>query len=241
MLQFLNTTFNDTVKVAEDAKFVECVFAALGANKKDTNTPGLKINGSAKADIDTCTFKNTGYNALSITTSGDVAVENCVFECGNVYNPIEGTVSTGSAVNKVLIKGNTFNGSCGNNFMSFYKMADGAEVNIENNRITGAMTNNNVVRLSNPDNVEATFNVKNLSYIYAGGEPDEYTGFLLCQDFTAKSGKPEDFSKYSVNLTDIMLDNVKIVEKPAVGSLFYVYQDGAGIITGTNDPTITLK
>lgn len=243
MIQFLNATFNETVKVGgnEEAKFIGCKFIAKGSSTKDHSTPGLLVKDSAKVEIQESEFNSMGYNALSIQTGNEVNVHDCTFECDSVYNPIEGTVSGASSVKNANIVNNTFNGSCGNNFISFYKMEDKAVVNIEGNVITGAKTNNNILRLSNPDNVTATFNVTNNSYIYVGGEADDYTGFMLCQDFTAKSGNPEDFSMYNVNIENLVCNDTKVIEEPVVGSLYYVYQDGVGIITGTNDPIITLK
>ena len=70
-----------------------------------------------------------------------------------------------------------------------------------------------------------------------------YTSFLLCQDYTNKDGKKQDFS-----ILDVTLENVKcngaVVSKDgaAKGSIFYVYDDVAGIITGEgNDPHVVAK
>jgi hypothetical protein len=54
------------------------------------------------------------------------------------------------------------------------------------------------------------------------GQADEWTGFILCQDYTNRSGVKQDFSKYQVNI-----DNLT---RPEEGSLIYVYEDGQGII-----------
>ena len=63
---------------------------------------------------------------------------------------------------------------------------------------------------------------------------------IICQDYTNQNGNKQDFSKYTVVLKNVLC-NGEILESdkaPIKGCLYYVYEDGANLITGTNDPVI---
>lgn len=240
MLQVVNCTFNQTVTASADVKFDNCTFAAQGTNKKDTSSLGLKIVGDANAEVSNSKFENQGYSAIGIQTSGSVNISNNIFDCSKVYNPVEGTVTAGAAVGEVNISNNIFDGVCGNNYLNFYKMEDGAVVTIEGNKFTTVSPDSEVLRLSNVDNTSATFNVNNNSYTFVDATEGDYTAFILCQDFTNKQGKKQDFSKYTVNINNLECNAQKVVEKPVQGKMFVVYEDGKGIITD-NDPVVIVK
>lgn len=243
MSNLVNCTFNDTVVVNTDTVFDNCVFAVKGSGKKDNTTPGVKVVGDANLTVRNSVFKSTGYQAAMIGTSGKVVLEDNVFNCEGNYNPIEGTVSAGSASNDVTIKNNIFNGVCGNNYINFYKMQDGAIVNIEGNQFTGVSVDSEILRLSNVDNTSATFNVVNNNYTFNDGVATDYTSFIMCQDFTAKNDNPQDFTKYTINIENLECNAQKVTEnKVPFGKLLFVYQDGKGILAdGENTPTVNLK
>lgn len=208
-------------------KFEGCTFSAAGANKKD-KVYGLTINGAEDVTINACVFDGTGYSAILNKGTGALTVDHSEFHCDNIYNPIEGsqTVDNGN----VTVDSCTFTGVPGNNFISFYQVAEGSVHAIKNCKFAGA-TNNNVVRLSNRNNAAAIFNIDDCSYEYVSGNINEYSGFMLCQDYTNIKGVFEDFSKYTVNINNLT--------RPEEGSLVYVYEDGVGIIV-TNYPAVTL-
>lgn len=208
-------------------KFEDCTFSAAGADKK-AKVFGLTVVGSEDVSIKNCTFNGTGYAAILNNGTGALTVEGTEFHCDNIYNPIEGsqTVDNGN----VTVDSCTFTGVPGNNFISFYQVAEGSVHAIKNCKFAGA-TNNNVVRLSNRNNAAAIFNIDDCSYEYVSGNINEYSGFMLCQDYTNIKGVFEDFSKYTVNINNLT--------RPEEGSLVYVYEDGAGIIV-SNYPAVTL-
>lgn len=216
------------------------IFNAQGANNKD-KVYGISIKGIEDVVISGCTFENTGYSAILNNGTGSVTVEGCTFECGTMYNPIEGSQAVDNG--DVTVTGCTFNGAPGNNYINFYQVADGSTHVVED--CTFAPTvDNNTIRLSNRNNAEAKFIVKDCDITYAEGDVTEYTNIVLCQDYTSKTGKPQDFTKYSVELNNVTCDGVKVSkdEAPAKGGIFYVYEDGKGIITGQdNDPVISIR
>ena len=236
----LNSIFKDKVVVNSDECFNGCKFIS-GTTAKEKGVHGLTINGSAHVDVQNCEFANKGYSAIYMNSTGIINIENNKFDCTGVYNPIEGGSSASNAkLVEVNIKGNVFDGQCGNNYINFYHMEDGAIVNIEDNLVDNASSESEILRLSNLSSAEAVFNVKNNNYRFADSNETDYTAFIMCQDYTAKSGKPQDFSKYVVNIEGLKCNNAKVEEKPVQGKLFFVYQDGAGIIE-TNDPQIILR
>lgn len=208
-------------------KFEGCTFSAAGANKKD-KVYGLTINGAEDVTINNCVFDGTGYSAILNKGTGALTVDHSEFHCDNIYNPIEGGQTTDNG--NVTVTDCIFDGVPGNNFISFYQVADESVHIIKNCKFAGA-TNNNVIRLSNKTNSTAIFNVINCSYKYVSGVANDYTGFILCQDYTNRNGVKQDFSKYTVNITNLT--------RPEEGSLVYVYEDGADIIV-SNYPAVTV-
>lgn len=208
-------------------KFENCIFSAAGANKT-AKVYGLTINGAEDVVIKNCDFNGTGYAAILNKGTGTLTVEDSEFECGNLKNPIEGSQAENNG--NVTIDGCNFTGVPGNNFINFYQVADGSVHTIKNCKFAGS-TFNNVIRLSNKNNAEATFNISDCSYKFVSGTANEWTGFILCQDYTNASGTKQDFSKYHINI-----DNLT---RPEEGSLLYVYEDGQGIIV-TNYPAVTI-
>lgn len=210
------------------------IFDAQGADKK-AKVYGITLNGAEDILIKDCEFKNQGYSSILNHCAGNVSVENCVFNCETVYNPIEGSQSVSNG--NVEVKGCEFKGAPGNNFINFYQFKDGSKHVISNCKFSGN-TGNNICRVSNRTNAVTEISFENCDYVYVAGTPDEYTGFLLCQDYT----KGQDFTKVKVSIDNVTCNGKRIVDEPAVGSLFYVYDNEQGIITGQdNDPVVTIK
>ena len=206
-------------------KFEGCTFSAAGANK-NTKVFGLTIDGTEDVLVKNCVFDGTGYAAILNKGAGALTVEGSEFHCDNIKNPIEGgqTVDNGN----VTVDGCNFIGVPGNNFINFYCVADGSVHTIKNCKFAGS-TNNNIIRLSNKTNNSATFNIVDCAYKFVSGTADEWTGFILCQDYTNAAGTKQDFSKYRINVDNLV--------RPEEGSLIYVYEDSEGIIV-TNYPAV---
>lgn len=207
--------------------FQDCIFSAKGANK-NAKVYGLVLDGADDVLVDSCTFDGTGYSAVLNKTTGKLTVKNSDFKCDNIKNPIEGAQNVEN--DDVTVEGCEFTGVPGNNFINFYSVKAGSTHTISKCKFAGG-TGNNVIRLSNKTNSAATFNVSDCEYKFVTGKADDYTGFLLCQDYTNKSGNKQNFSNYAVRITGLT--------RPQEGSLYYVYDDGAGIITD-NDPYVYL-
>lgn len=208
-------------------KFDNCTFSAAGSNNR-AKVYGLTTLGTEDVEIKNCVFNGTGYSAILNKSTGSVTVENCIFECGNFYNPIEGSQTTDNG--NVTIENCDFQEVPQNNFINFYRVANDSIHTIKGCKFAGGY-DNNIVRLSNTTNVDATFNIDDCSYKFTSGALSDYTGVVLCQDYTSKSGNPQNFSKYTININNL--------EGPDEGSLVYVYEDGVGIIQ-TNYPVVVV-
>lgn len=215
------------------------IFDAKGANKKDW-VYGITLKGSEDVTIKDCEFKNMGYSSIANHSTGAVTVEDCIFNCADVYNPIEGSQQVANG--NLIVKNCEFKGAPGNNYINFYQFKDGSKHVIEGCKFNPTV-DNNIVRVSNRTNAAMEVLVKDCAYDFAAGEPTAYTNFLLCQDYTNKSGVQQDFTKVKVILDNVACDGVKIGEEgPVKGGLFYVYEDGVGLITGLeNDPVVIVK
>lgn len=233
---FENCVFKCPVE-ANESEFNSCKFEVRGSSKKDPVSIGLTIRegvpeGSVK--VRNCEFANMGYSAIAIRSGSHVEIDTCKFDCTDVYNPIEGSVSMqNAAVADVVIKNNILSGVCGNNYINFYNMADGGHVEIRGNRITGMGPSAEMLRLSNPANVTATFDVIDNSYAFGSPEVDEWAAFMLCQDYT--KGGVQDFSKYTINIENLTCNGTPVEDgQPVVGKLCIVYDDEKGVIEDNN-------
>lgn len=215
------------------------VFDVQGTSKKDNKAFGITLKGSEDVVIKDCVFRNQGYAGIMNHCTGKVIVEDCKFECDTMYNPIEGSQSVDNG--NVVVKGCEFTGTPGNNFVNFYQFANGAVNEISDCTFTPTV-DNNVIRISNRTSAPARFIVSNCTYNFNDAEATEYTGFILCQDYTSKNGVKQSFADVKVELDNVVCDGVKVTaDGAAKGSIYYVYQDGAGVITGQNDPVVVVK
>jgi len=208
-------------------KFEGCTFSATGENK-NSKVYGLTVTGAEDVEIKNCAFNGTGYSALLNKGTGTLTVKDCEFSCGNIKNPIEGGQDAENG--DITIDNCIFTGIPGNNFINIYNVALGSNHTVKNCKFHGG-ANNNIIRLSNKNNTVAFFHVENCMYEFTSGKISEYSGFLLCQDYTNKTGTKQEFGYYTIDITNLI--------RPKEGSLFYVYDDSEGIIT-TNDPHVYL-
>lgn len=216
------------------------VFEAQGADKK-AKVYGIVLSGSEDVTLQGCEFKNMGYASVLNHCAGKVNIEDCKFECGNVYNPIEGSQSVSNS--DVVVKRCEFVGAPGNNYINFYQVVDGSKHSVEDCKFEPTV-DNNVIRISNRTSAAMELSVSDCEYVYAEGEATDYTNFILCQDYTSKSGVPQDFTKVVIDLDNVKCNGVKLEKDvaPVKGGVFYVYEDGVGLITGLgNDPVVNIK
>lgn len=213
--------------------FENVKFDAQGANKKDS-VFALTLSGKEDVEIKNCEFVNMGYSSIKNDCTGSVRVADCVFNCENVYNPIEGSQSVRTG--NVTVEGCEFKSAPGNNFISTYCTKDNAVITVKGCSFEPTV-DNNILRISNRTNANMIFNVSDCEYNYEAGEPTDYTAFMLCQDYTNKSGVKQDFTKCVVTLSNVKCDGNVLTEDSE--RVFYVYEDGKGLITGDgNDPVI---
>lgn len=214
------------------------VFDVQGTSNKDA-VYGIVLNGSEDVTIKNCEFKNQGYSAILNHCTGNVIVEDCDFACDTMYNPIEGSQKANNG--NVTVKGCKFTGVPGNNYVNFYQIANDSKHEISNCIFTPSV-DNNIIRISNRTSAAASLLVKDCKYNFAEGEAHAYTGFILCQDYTNKSGVKQDFTKIAITLDNVECNGEKVTQDGAAkGSIYYVYEDAKGIITGENDPVVTVK
>lgn len=211
----------------ENAKFY-----AEGADKK-AKVYAITLSGAEAVEIKNCEFANVGYSSILNNCSADVKVIDCKFDCSNVYNPIEGSQSVANG--NVSIENCEFKSAPGNNYINFYQFAEGSHHEVRGCSFEPTV-DNNIVRISNRTSAKAEFVVNDCEYNYAEGEPTDYTAFLLCQDYTNKSGVKQDFTGCTVSFCDVKCDGAALNADSE--RIYYVYEDGKGIITGDNDPAI---
>lgn len=215
--------------------FENVKFDAQGSSKKDTAGIALKLSGAEDITIKNCEFANMGYSAIKNDATGSVNIIGCKFDCADVYNPIEGSQSVDNG--DMLIEGCEFKGQAGNNYANAYQFKNGMKYEIRNCTFEPGV-GNNMLRISNRTSAKADFFVKDCAYAYPEGEAySEYTAFLICQDYTNKSGVKQDFTNCTVSFENVKCNGEMLNAESE--NVYYVYEDGKGLITGEdNDPKI---
>lgn len=239
-------TFEKPVIVSDANVTLDGVKIVASGTDASDKTVALKVSGTKPFLLKDSEVSGTTRTALSIMTSGDIVIEDNVFDAGNksIYNMIEFSISNARDISNVTFKNNTFKGELKNNGVSLYNLAEGAKVNFVGNTFTDIDVSNNPIRLSNPKNVSATFNFKDTTYNFTSDVPnvDGYTGFMLLQDYS-KSGSKQDFTKFTINFDNLVRGTKKLTEKGSgIDNVYYVYQDTKGILAdGINDPVVSFK
>ncbi len=193
----------------------------------------LKVETAGNFTLTDCTFNGKTYVRTPVTLNvGSATVTSNTFNGTQAdgkpsyYNAIEFAVSTGNKLSSATLSNNTFEAAISNNYFSTYYYTDTATITVENNSIKLANRGSNAIRISNVTNSNVTFNLNNNSYTFVDNTSD-YEGFILLQDFTKKSGNPEDFSKVTINISNLT--------SPSDASrLFYVWEDSVGLVSDNN-------
>ena len=242
----------NTVKLLKDAELTETLkinkaITLDGANHKITgkSSTGKTSFITVKTDGD-FTMKNAtilptskveANAAIDLQVKGKVVVDNCVFGAADdtnqfMYNGLEFSQSEaypmadGTTISNCTFYGGSFR----HNFISFYRMADGATININGNKFLNAnWDTTNAIRVSNYSNVSATINLLDNTYNDRGADKNKgYAGLLIFQE---TSDKHDNFTTLTVNIENLDTTGAQS------NQLFYVYKDGAGIIS-TNQPVV---
>lgn len=239
-------SFNKTITVSNAEVTIKNAKLIATARSNKTVTPAIKITGSKPFTLTDCQVSGTTRNAVNISTSGKVIVSDNTFEAGDnsIYNAIEFSISNAPDITDVTIENNIFNGTLGNNGISFYNIADNAHITIKNNTFNDISVNNNPIRLSNAKNNSAVFDIIDNTYNFTSEEPsaDGYTCFMLLQDYS-KTDQKQDFTKFTINFKNLKRGSKKLLEKGSgIDNVYYVYSDKEGILAdGVNDPVVTFK
>lgn len=237
-------TFSKSIVVNDaDVTLDNVVLTAPGASATDKAVV-LKVSGTKPFVLKNSTVNGSARTAVNIMTSGEIVVENNTFDAGdkNIYNMIEFSISNARDIEKAVIKNNKFIGELKNNGICFYNLVEGAQIDIVGNDFQNVNVDNNLVRLSNPKNVSATFNIKDNTYTFSSETPNAqgFTAFMLLEDY-AKKDEKQDFTKFNINFINLKRGSKKLMEKgTGIDNVWYVYDDDAGIVTD-NDPVVTFQ
>ena len=197
----------------------------------------LEVNTSGRFTLKNCTFNGKAKVRTPVTLNvGSATVTGNTFngtqEDGtpSYYNAIEFAVSSGNKLSSATLSNNTFEAAIENNYFSTYYYADNAVITAEKNVIKLANRGSNAIRISNVTNSNVTFKLNNNSYEFSDASgSSEYEGFILLQDFS-KGDAVQDFSKVTIEINGLTAPT-------DASRLFYVYKNGAGIIS-TNQPVV---
>ena len=178
------------------------------------------------------TTQVTPNAAISLSVAGKVTVTGCTFgasddTAGYMYNGLEFSQSV--AMGDTTITGNTFyGGAFRHNCISFYKMNDGATIDISNNNFSDLnWDKSNAIRVSNYGSNTATINLNGNTYSDHGSDANQsYAGLLLFQN---PKNHTDDFTKLTVNISDFSTSSSS--------QLLYVYDDTDTFIA-TNQPIV---
>lgn len=184
------------------------------------------------------TIEPTVRTALSLKVGGKAVVTGNTINAQEqkIYNGIEfGISEEPSVASGTTVSNNTFQGRFKNNCISFYNLQADAVIEINDNTF-GYI--GNALRISNPKNVNATFNIARNRYTDTIN--GEYAGYLICQDYS-KDPEIQDFAKITVNFTDLMMGNQLMLSNgTGKNQIYYVYDDQEKIIT-TNQPKVNFS
>ena len=202
-------------------------FSNSGNLPKATSNAAVKIKSDDYVVITGATLAQTGYNSIEIglgTTD---------------YNP---------AAKNILIDSCDFSASLSNNAISIFSQQENAVITISNCHFASV---SNCIRISNRTNTHATYNFINCTC--DNWDTSEYAGFLLLQDYTAKTAEQAQadnrFAKLKLNFVNLVGPNGKILPTAVAdvcpgGSddqVLYAYNGKEGILPYSTDryPEVT--
>lgn len=178
--------------------------ARLSINAGDVEVKGLAISGDFP--------KAQGGNAVvEINESDYIVFRDMTFNSNDVYNGIEIGLNSSKLPKYVLFDNCKFEGTFTNNPIIVFGTADDAIINIQNCSFDKV---SNILRLSNKANTKCVVNISNCSVNQLETNP-EYTGAILCQDYTSK-GEEVANNLFSPEKITINFKNFKVAGKELV-------------------------
>ena len=178
--------------------------ARLNVRAGDVEVKGLAISGDFP--------KAQGGNAVvKVNDSDYVVFRDMTFNSNDVYNGIEIGLNSSKLPKYVLFDNCKFEGTFTNNPIIVFGTADDAVINIQNCSFDKV---SNVLRLSNKANTKCVVNISNCSVNQLETNP-EYTGAILCQDYTSK-GEEVANNLFSPEKITINFKNFKVAGKELV-------------------------
>lgn len=178
--------------------------ARLSINAGDVEVKGLAISGDFP--------KSQGGNAVvKINESDYIVFRDMTFNSNDVYNGIEIGLNSSKLPKYVLFDNCKFEGTFTNNPIIVFGTADDAIINIQNCSFDKV---SNILRLSNKANTKCVVNISNCSVNQLETNP-EYTGAILCQDYTSK-GEEVANNLFSPEKITINFKNFKVAGKELV-------------------------
>lgn len=178
--------------------------ARLSINAGDVEVKGLAISGDFP--------KAQGGNAVvKINESDYIVFRDMIFNSNDVYNGIEIGLNSSKLPKYVLFDNCKFEGTFTNNPIVVFGTADDAIINIQNCSFDKV---SNILRLSNKANTKCVVNISNCSVNQLETNP-EYTGAILCQDYTSK-GEEVANNLFSPEKITINFKNFKVAGKELV-------------------------
>lgn len=179
--------------------------ARLSINAGDVEVKGLAISGDFP--------KAQGGNAVvKINESDYIVFRDMTFNSNDVYNGIEIGLNSSKLPKYVLFDNCKFEGTFTNNPIIVFGTADDAIINIQNCSFDKV---SNILRLSNKANTKCVVNISNCSVNQLETNP-EYTGAILCQDYTSKKGEEVANNLFSPEKITINFKNFKVAGKELV-------------------------
>lgn len=187
--------------------------ARLSINAGDVEVKGLAISGDFP--------KAQGGNAVvKINESDYIVFRDMTFNSNDVYNGIEIGLNSSKLPKYVLFDNCKFEGTFTNNPIIVFGTADDAIINIQNCSFDKV---SNILRLSNKANTKCVVNISNCSVNQLETNP-EYTGAILCQDYTSKGEEVANnlFSpeKITINFKNFNVAGKELVMPTNVQDLF---------------------
>lgn len=204
--------------------------ARLSINAGDVEVKGLAISGDFP--------KAQGGNAvMKINESDYIVFRDMTFNSNDVYNGIEIGLNSSKLPKYVLFDNCKFEGTFTNNPIIVFGTADDAIINIQNCSFDKV---SNILRLSNKANTKCVVNISNCSVNQLETNP-EYTGAILCQDYTSKGEEVANnlFSpeKITINFKNFKVAGKELVMPTNVQDLFegpdkmvYLYNDTEEVV-----------
>lgn len=178
--------------------------ARLSINAGDVDVKGLAISGDFP--------KAQGGNAVvKINESDYIVFRDMTFNSNDVYNGIEIGLNSSKLPKYVLFDNCKFEGTFTNNPIIVFGTADDAIINIQNCSFDKV---SNILRLSNKANTKCVVNISNCSVNQLDTNP-EYTGAILCQDYTSK-GEEVANNLFSPEKITIIFKNFNVAGKELV-------------------------